>query len=253
MTAPMRKKRPRKPGEKQTLSQAMSELERHGTAQNCKIYRRHGARDPMFGVSFGKLRDLRKRIGIDHALGKALFETGNMDAMTLGLMIMDPDDIASETELTTMLEGLDYYMLVDLLVSELVVFRPERNDLMARWASSDGEYVKRAGYTILNNLARLADGLDDADFTAWLERIAGEIHDAPNRARQMMNIAVLSIGIRPSLHAEALAVARRIGPIEIDHGETSCETYDVAAKLADEGYLAKARKSLKWAVTAPSR
>ncbi len=245
MTVLMRKNRSRKPGEKLSFETVIAELEAAGTEQNRKIYRRHGASDPLFGVSFANINKLKKRIKLDHELGARLFDTANADAITLGLMVMDPEHVDAET-LEDMLDGLTYYMLVDYLVGELVMYRPERHELMRRWTASDREYVKRAGYTILSNLARREDGAEDAVFRDYLTRIEAEIHTSPNRARQMMNIALLSIGLRPPLYAEALAAARRIGPVEIDHGETSCETTDSAAKLSDETYLAKARKSLKW-------
>jgi len=250
VTAPLRKKRPRKPGEALSLERVMAELERAGTAQNRKVYRRHGAGDPLFGVSFSQINKLRKRLGLDHALGKALFETGNSDAITLGLMIMDPEAL-EEGEADRMLEGLSYYMLTDLLVTELVIYRREREVLMETWTASDSEYTARAGYCILNQLAKLEDGLTDDVFRAYLDRIAAEIHRAPNRARQMMNLCVLSIGARPGLHADALAAARRIGPVAVDHGETSCETFDAVARLSDPDALAKARRKLKW-LTSPT-
>ena len=34
------------------LNSALRELKRHGTAQNRKVYRRHGVGENMYGVSF---------------------------------------------------------------------------------------------------------------------------------------------------------------------------------------------------------
>ncbi|MBU0985304.1 MAG: DNA alkylation repair protein, partial [candidate division Zixibacteria bacterium] len=60
-----------------TLKQVMTELKSCGTAQNVKIYRRHGARGDLFGVSFANLGILRKRIGANHDLAEQLWRTGN--------------------------------------------------------------------------------------------------------------------------------------------------------------------------------
>lgn len=38
-----------------------------------KTYRRHGAPEPLFGVKFGDLRPLAKRIGRDHDLAVRLW------------------------------------------------------------------------------------------------------------------------------------------------------------------------------------
>jgi hypothetical protein len=50
-----------------THNQVMTELKKAGTAQNRKIYARHGATGEMFGVSFATLRSLHKQIKTDQA------------------------------------------------------------------------------------------------------------------------------------------------------------------------------------------
>ena len=47
-----------------------------------------------------------------------------------------------------------------------------------------------------------------------------------------MNGALISIGMRnPGLEKKAVAAARRIGKVEVDHGETSCKTPDAVAYI----------------------
>ena len=47
-----------------------------------------------------------------------------------------------------------------------------------------------------------------------------------------MNSALISIGVRNSkLERKALAAAKRIGKVEVDHGETSCKTPDATAYI----------------------
>ncbi len=54
------------------FDQTMKELEAAGTAQNRKVYARHGASENMFGVSFANQEKLRKQIKTDHALADQL-------------------------------------------------------------------------------------------------------------------------------------------------------------------------------------
>ena len=75
---------------KLSLEDAMAALEKAGTAQARKIYARHGAPEPMFGVSFADLKALMKRIGVDHDLALGLWNTGNFDARNLALKVVDP-------------------------------------------------------------------------------------------------------------------------------------------------------------------
>ena len=43
--------------------ETMQTLEEMGTAQNRKVYARHGIGEPMFGVSFGNLKELMEKRG----------------------------------------------------------------------------------------------------------------------------------------------------------------------------------------------
>ena len=44
------------------INDVMAELENLGTAQNRKVYQRHGASEPLFGVSFANLDAMAKKI-----------------------------------------------------------------------------------------------------------------------------------------------------------------------------------------------
>lgn len=76
-----------------SLAEAMSALEKAGTAQARKIYARYGAQGPMFGVSFAFLKTLVRRIGVDQELALALWDTGNFDARLLAAKVADPQGI----------------------------------------------------------------------------------------------------------------------------------------------------------------
>ncbi len=72
---------------------------------------------------------------------------------------------------------------------------------------------------------------------AWMEQqvatIEKQIHSAPNAERAAMNSDLIAIGCRnPALRVVATAAAQRIGPVEVDHGDTSCETVAAAPRMA---------------------
>ena len=57
-----------------------------------------------------------------------------------------------------------------------------------------------------------------------------------------MNQTLIAIGVRsPRLEKRARAVAKAIGKVEVDHGDTSCKTPDATAyierTLAKKGHL----------------
>ena len=95
------------------------------------------------------------------------------------------------------------------------------------------EWIGRAGWQLLAHLAIRDAGLTDAYFEARLEEVEARLHGSKNRVRDAMNNAVIAIGLRNSrLERKAVQTARRIGPIVVDHGETSCRTPDAIEYIA---------------------
>ncbi len=209
----------------------MAELEALGTAQNRKVYARHGAQGAVFGVSFADLHKLKKRLKTNHPLALELWQTGNVDARTLATMLADPAQFP-EDEAERWLEGAHYKILVGHLAS-LVAHTPYARTKLAAWLSSERDNERACGYRLLNSLLKDApELLDDADCTAHLERIEREIHSSGDRSRQAMNAAVIAIGsFKPQLAQAAIASAERIGPVVVDHGETGCKTPSAAEKI----------------------
>jgi 3-methyladenine DNA glycosylase AlkD len=218
-----------------TVQEALAELEAAGTDQNRKIYRRHGVRDPLFGVSHANLRALVKRIKVDQPLAEQLWATGNHDARVLATMIADPRHLTeplAEQWATT----LDNYVLTDAL-ADLIGRSTLTRMFMERWTDSPEEWRGRAGWHLLARLAMADPALPDDFFAPYLTTIEREIHGLKNRVRDAMNNALIAIGIRDdALERQAVAVAERIGTVQVDHGQTNCKTPAAAA------YIAKVRQ-----------
>ncbi len=223
------------PRERIDLATALVRLEAAGTAQNRKGYRRHGAGDNLYGVSFANLRALAKVLRPNQALAGELWGTGNADARLLACMIADPDAI-DDRVLDAWIGDVRYYVLVDVLVAEVAAKAPGPLARMRRWMASEGEWVAQGGWDLLAHHA-LQDGeTDDDAFLPWIETVEREIHASQNRVRHAMNGALIAIGARSDrLAALASEAAARIGPVEVDHGETGCKTPDAAP------YIARAR------------
>lgn len=214
-----------------TLDEVMAELEALGTEQNRKIYRRHGAGENQFGVSFANVRKLAKQIGRDQGLADALWRTGNQDARSLATLIAEPKAM-SAIELDAWAETLDYYTVSDMFATNVVANTPYIGAKADEWTGSGAEFVAEAGWNLVAVLAMRDKTLPDAYFEARLERIEREIHTGLNRARYAMNGALIAIGLRnEGLRAKAEAAARRIGRVDVDHGETDCVTPDAVAYI----------------------
>ncbi len=218
-----------------SLDAVMRALDAAGTEQNRKVYQRHGAKPPLFGASFTEQEKIAKKLKRNQPLAEALWQTENADARYLAAQIADPERI-SKSELRRWAKALDHYVIVELLAKNVTSKSPLAWELTLDWTQARGEWVASLGWATLANLAMSDDGRPAREYEAFLHRIEAEIDQAPNRVRHEMNGALIAIGTRSEgLAKKATAAARRIGPVEVDHGETSCKTPDAVS------YIAKAR------------
>jgi 3-methyladenine DNA glycosylase AlkD len=209
------------------LDQTMQVLKAAGTEQTRRTYARHGYPADTYGVSFAELKKLAKKLDGDQDLARQLWATGNGDACTLATMIADPEEITPR-ELDEWVKRVRFAALAQMLARYVADtdFAREKAD---EWVKSPDEFVAETGYHVLSLLAVRDEELDDEYFEDHLRTIESSIHQAKNRVRYGMNQAVISIGVRnPKLTKLALSAAKRIGKVEVDHGNTACETPDAA-------------------------
>lgn len=203
----------------------MQQLAARGTAQNRKIYARHGATEPMFGVSFADLYKLQKSIGVDHALAWQLWGTGNHDARVLATLVADGGRFTA-AEVKRWQKGIDNHVLGDAL-AKVAAKGPAALAAGLQCIARKDEWTSVFGWLLLASAVGDA-ALADQEFAALLPQIVATLQKAPNYTRHAMNSCVIAIGCRPSLRAQALAAAKRIGVVTVDHGQTSCKTPDAA-------------------------
>jgi len=216
--------------------EVLATLKRLGKPQTAAIYKRHGSGSNVFGVLTSEIGKLQKKIKIDHALAMELWKTGNAEARVLALQVADPQKLTRADAERLLKDGPVHF--IGLYLSGLVARSPIGEETMRAWMDSPDESPREIGYGILG--ARLKDdsgSMSDSDAERVLTTIEREIHRSPNWARYAMNVAVISIGVyKPALRKKAIEAAKRIGKVEVDHGETSCTTPDAAP------YIEKASK-----------
>ena len=204
------------------LETALSRLAAVGTAQNRKVYPRHGIREPMFGVSFRELGRLQREIGEDDELAEQLWATGNHDARMLATRIASPRRTTME-RLTHWVVDVDNYVLADAVAALAARCEDALECLRAWWHLAD-EWPSTVAFDLVQKLA-LEGKLDDVELETILEYIEHNIHGMANRTRYAMNGALIAIGGQSErLRAAAIAAADRIGAVHVDHGETGCQT-----------------------------
>lgn len=214
-----------------SLEKALDRLREQGTAQNIKVYRRHGAKGELFGVSFAHIDALAAEIGNNLELARQLWLSGNADAMNLAASIADPEQITPE-ELDEWVASINFYPVADCFVRRLVAHSRWALEKMEAWSRSKQEFTRRCAYELATRLAKSNRAIEGRIFLDLLVRLERDILGSPNRARQAMLSALIAIGKRnEELRLAALAAAQRIGPVVIDHGQTGCKTPDAIKEL----------------------
>lgn len=212
------------------FAETMKALETAGTEQNRKIYSKHGVKEPQFGVSFAELKNLQKKIKVDHELARELWQSGNHDARVLASMILNPQKLEPKL-IDHWADSLDQHTLTAVLAS-VVAKSPLAKEYVSKWISSKSEYLSQAGWNILGQLALSDKSLPESYFKPFLEQIQKQIKQAPNRTRYAMNGALIAMGVRsPALESLALKIAAAIGKVEVAHGDTDCKTPDASSYI----------------------
>jgi 3-methyladenine DNA glycosylase AlkD len=213
-----------------TANEVLNELQTMGTKQNRKVYQRHGVGENQYGVSYADLKRMVKQIKVDHALAQQLWTSGNHDARILATMIADPKQ-ADAAMLDSWGRDVDCYPLGDAL-SGYVAKTPLARQKMELWTQSADEWIGQVGWNLLAYVAMTDKTLPDDYFERYLDRIERDLHSSKNRVRYSMNNALIGIADRnPAIAQKAIAAARRIGKVEVDHGETNCKTPDAEAYI----------------------
>ncbi len=213
------------------LAAVLAALRQQGRDKTRAIYRRHGADEACYGVPYAEMKALARQIKVDQALALGLWASGVHEARILATMVADPRRIASAV-LDGWTADLTNGVLADALAG-LAARSPHAATLTDRWRASDSEWVAAAGWNLLAH--RAADSrsdLSESDCREILETIRTELPGAPNRVRHAMNGALIALGLRDdTLQSAAVAIARELGRVEVDHGATDCKTPDAEAAI----------------------
>lgn len=192
-----------------TRDEALSRLEALGSetlrAQNAK----RGVTGAQFGVKMGDIRKLADEIKADHALALELWETENLEARLLAVLLMKPKQLSAE-ELDRLVRSNRQIPVSDWLNSYVVKAHPEKEALRQRWMSDGDPMAARAGWSLTaERVAKKPEGLDLA---ALLDRIEAEMASAAPEPQWTMNNTLAAIGINhPEHRARALAIGERLG------------------------------------------
>ena len=192
-----------------TLKETLAQLESLGNekvrAQNSK----NGAGDNQFGVRLGDIRKLATKTKTNHALAIALWETRNIDARLLAILLINPKNLSGD-ELDRMVRSVNFVQVADWLNSYVVKNHPDKETLRQAWMEDDDPWAARAGWSLTSE--RIGKNPEGLDLPALLDRIESEMGNAAPEAQWTMNFCLAGIGIHfPKYRKRAIAIGETLG------------------------------------------
>jgi 3-methyladenine DNA glycosylase AlkD len=155
------------------------------------------------GISIYILRPIAKEIGRDHALALALWDSGVHEARILASYIDDPLQV-TEAQLERWVVDFDSWDVCDQ-VCDLFGRTPFAYQKALEWSARNDEFVKRAAFALIAELAVHDKKAPDEKLAQFLPVIAREATDERNFVRKAVNWALRNIGKRDR-HLNELAI-----------------------------------------------
>jgi len=193
-----------------------------------------------FGVSVPKLRILARRVGRNHLLALRLWETGLHDARLLATMIDDPLQVTIE-QMDTWVRDFDSWDVVDGSCGNLFDKTPFAVAKAKEWCKREEEFVKRAGFVMMAELAVHDKEANDKVFLDFLPLIVGGASDERNFVKKAVNWALRQIGKRNTeLNKAAVSTALKVQ--KLDSGAAKWVASDALRELKSAQVLKRLRE-----------
>lgn len=198
-----------------------------------------------FGLGLTQIKKLAKQVGKNHELALELFDSDVYDAKVLSTIIEEPKKVTRE-QIDQQIKHVFEVDLAHCYVGYLLSRLKWAKDLAREWCDSTDDDLRRLGYSLLYHVAKDDKKIPDNFFEPYLKIIEKECQSSPNMLKNSMNGALLMIGQRsPALNKEGIRVAKKIGKVEVDYGDNSCEAPDALAHLSKDSVQKKIKTFLK--------
>jgi len=162
------------------------------------------------GVQMRDIQALGKKLGPDHELAAALWETGIYEARLLVAYIGEPARL-TVAQMEKWCRDFDNWGVTDTLCFALFVDSPHAWGRVRPWVRRRAEFEKRAGFVMIACLARPKRPGDNALFLDCLQMIEDASTDERNFVKKGVNWALRGIGRRnKALNAASVALSRRL-------------------------------------------
>ena len=234
-----------------TSKQVIEEIKKSGSENIKKIFLKHGAKEPFYGVKVEDLKKIHKKIGENHQeIALDLYRSGIGDAMYLAGLMADGSKMNLK-ELQAWAEAANWSMISEYSVAWVASENDKAFELAMKWIDSPKQNIASSGWATLSSVVATwpDEKLDTGAIKKLLTRVQKEISKAPNRVCYCMNGFVIAVGSYvKELSSLAMETAKKIGVVTVDVGGTACKVPfapDYIKKVADKGSIGKKRKTAK--------
>jgi 3-methyladenine DNA glycosylase AlkD len=194
-----------------TSEQIIANLKQLANAQAVEGMVRFGIRPAQaLGISMPTLRKMAKEIGRNQALALALWDSGIHEARILASMIAEPQLVSAEL-MEKWVNDFDSWDVCDQVCGNLFDKTPYAYQKATQWCQQEREFVRRAGFVMMAELAVHDKQAQDEAFLQFFPLIKQHAGDERNFVKKAVNWALRQIGKRNSrLRTLALECAYEI-------------------------------------------
>ena len=211
LSATRRSRRTASYGAREVLSRLRSMV----SPRNVEGMARFGIRPKttVLGISVWDLRRLKWDLGTDHRLARQLWASGIHEARILASFVEEPAQVTA-AQLDRWVRDFDSWDIVDQ-VSALIAATPHAGAKIRAWAGRKEEFVKRAAFALIAELAWWDKTMTDREFERFYPLITRAATDERNFVKKAVNWALRNIGKRNRrLNRSATVLARNLARSE---------------------------------------
>jgi len=166
--------------------------------------------DTSYGLTTPQTKAIAKKIGKNHKLALELWKTNVHEARHIAALVADPLQ-TDEKLMEKWLRDFNSWDIVDGTCTYLFRKLPSAYEKAMEWSHREKEFEKRAGFTLMANLAVHDKKALDKMMEQFFEPILRESSDDRNFVRKAVNWALRQIGKRNDrLYKKAIAVAKQM-------------------------------------------
>ena len=226
-----------------TKSEVMSLLEQHQNSRGIEHWQKMSNTQGLssYGIGLTVHRKLAKKVGRDHDLALALWQTTNYDAKVISLLIDEPKKL-TRTQIEEQVESLGIGLLTHVFSScdATLPRAPFAFELAQEWLVHTDPIRRRCAYGLIYEFSKKHSKKDNEKVSQQfyldvIAKIENELHIEPVNMRVSMGAALMGIGKRNlELNTEALRVAKLLGPIDFNEDGQKCDPMNIEKHLTSD-------------------